>query len=276
MSHVKFEFHPNRDTLTDFTAQNRSKYFFLHSWPQKLYQGLRLGTHTYIVSVLTPTDFRHGWAIFGPLVDKNTQKRELVELPVSEKFCGLLCTCFEISTWNLVYTSSSSATYRVIVSSQSGHADLLYCQNVSKSFFLHLWPQQLYETFRFGTHTYIASVLNCIDFCHGWAIFGPLVATKTQKGDLSRTSSHRGFFIFFSTCFDFWTWNLLHTSGRWHDTWGLSFITIRSRPLESWKVFQTFFFEVWIWKLVYTLSRLHNILISRFTRMESLWRTSCS
>ena len=47
------------------------------------------GTRTYIVSVLTTTDFRHGWAIFGPLVDKNTRKEELVELPAREKFSGL-------------------------------------------------------------------------------------------------------------------------------------------------------------------------------------------
>ena len=36
-----------------------------------------------------PSDFRHGWTIFGPLVDKNTWKRELVELPASEKFSRL-------------------------------------------------------------------------------------------------------------------------------------------------------------------------------------------
>ena len=46
-------------------------------------------THTHIVSVLTSTDFRHGWAIFGPLADKNTLKGELVELPASEQFSGL-------------------------------------------------------------------------------------------------------------------------------------------------------------------------------------------
>ena len=33
-----------------------------------------------------PTDFCHGWAIFGPLADKNTWKGVLLELPASEKF----------------------------------------------------------------------------------------------------------------------------------------------------------------------------------------------
>ena len=70
----------------------------------KSYRGLRFGTHTHIVSVLIPTDFRHSWLIFGPLADKNTWRGVLLELPASEKFSGLFCTCFEISVWNLVYT----------------------------------------------------------------------------------------------------------------------------------------------------------------------------
>ena len=42
----------------------------------------------------------------------------------------------------------------------------------------------------------------------------------------------------------FWDMNLkpgIYTSSRWHDTWGLSFITIRSMPLES---FLDFFLNV--------------------------------
>ena len=89
MSHVTFEFHSNLGTLTYFTAKNRSKSFIcIHGL--KNYLGLRFGTHTQIVSVLTPTDFCHAWAIFGPLVDKNTQKGELIELPA-------------IDTWGLSF-----------------------------------------------------------------------------------------------------------------------------------------------------------------------------
>ena len=58
------------------------KVIFLHSWPQKLYIGLRFG-------VLTSTDFLHGWAIFGFLADKTTRRGELVELPASEIFSRL-------------------------------------------------------------------------------------------------------------------------------------------------------------------------------------------
>ena len=83
VSHVKFEFHSDPDTLTNFTAKNRS-VIYLHSWLQKLYRGFRFGTHTQIVSVLTPVDFCHAWAVFGPLVGKNTRKGELVELPASD------------------------------------------------------------------------------------------------------------------------------------------------------------------------------------------------
>ena len=85
MSHVKFQFHSNLDTLTYFTAQNRSKSFkCIHGLKNYIELGLRFGTHIQIVSVLTPTDFCHAWAIFGPLVDKNTRKGELVELPASD------------------------------------------------------------------------------------------------------------------------------------------------------------------------------------------------
>ena len=62
--------------------------------------------HTYFVSVLIPTDFCYGWAIVGPLADKNTWKGMLLELPASEKFSGLFCARCEISVWNLAYPSS--------------------------------------------------------------------------------------------------------------------------------------------------------------------------
>ena len=88
MLHVKFEFHSNRDTLTYFTAKNRSKSFICIHGLKNHVEAWDL-VHTYIVSVLILTDFRHGWAIFGPLVDKNTWKGVLLELSASEKFSGL-------------------------------------------------------------------------------------------------------------------------------------------------------------------------------------------
>ena len=84
MSHVKFEFHSNLDTLTYFTAKSRSKSFICIHGFKKLYRGFRFDTHTQIVSVLTHIDFCQAWAIFGPLVAKNTRKGELVELPASD------------------------------------------------------------------------------------------------------------------------------------------------------------------------------------------------
>ena len=55
------------------------------------------------------------------------------------------------------------------------------------------------------------------------------------------------------------------------DTWGLSFIRIRSLLLKRFLDFFSKCCAVSTWKLVYTLSRLHNILSSCFTRMGSLW-----
>ena len=83
MSHVKFEFNSNLDTLTYFTAKNRSKSLIcIHGF--KNYTEASDLVHTQIVSVLTPVDFCLLWAIFGPLVGKNTRKGELVELQASD------------------------------------------------------------------------------------------------------------------------------------------------------------------------------------------------
>ena len=46
------------------------------------------------MSVLIPIDFRHGWAICGPLADKNTSKGVLLELPAREKFSRLFFYMF--------------------------------------------------------------------------------------------------------------------------------------------------------------------------------------
>ena len=117
MSYVKFEFHSNLDTLTYFTAKNRLKSFFCIHGFKKLYRGLRFGIHTQIVSVLTPIDFCHAWAIFGPLVDKNTQKGELVELPAS-------------NTWSLSFIRIRSLPLKSFL-----------------SFFLNVLPYQLESCF---------------------------------------------------------------------------------------------------------------------------------
>ena len=150
-------------------------------------------THTCIVSVLTPIDFRYCWAIFGPLVDENTQKGSLAGLPASEKFSRLFCACFKISIWNLVYTSSvGSATHAVRVPSQSGQSGLLYSKkNGSKPFFF------IYDFKSYIDPSDMSGVFTRTYFRHGWAIFGPLVATNTRKGDLSRAPHKRKVVFFF-------------------------------------------------------------------------------
>ena len=77
---------------------------------------------------------------------------------------------------------------------------------MGQSYFRHLWPQKSHRDFIFSTHTYIASVLNCTDLRHGWAIFGPLVTKNTQEGDLSRTRRHRK--VFWAFFHMFWDMNL--------------------------------------------------------------------
>ena len=99
MSHVKFEFHSNLDTLTYFTAKNKSKSFICIHGLKSYIEASDL-----VVSALTPTDFFHIWAIFGPLVDKNTRKGELMDFPASENFTDffLHVSKYEFETWYIL------------------------------------------------------------------------------------------------------------------------------------------------------------------------------
>ena len=133
----------------------------------------------------------------------------------SKMFPDFLCTCFEISVWNLAYTSggwchTSSSSFIQIWTLRPTLQPKI-CQSHLSAYM----ALKLYRGLRFGTHTQIVSVLTPTDFCHAWAIFGSLVDKNTQKGELVE----------------------LRASG----TWGLSFITIRSLPLKS---FPDFFLNV--------------------------------
>ena len=143
----------------------------------KLYRGPRFGTHNYIVSVWTPTDFRHGWAIIGSLVDKNTRKGELVELPVSEKFSRLFSTClrYKPETWYIQPVGGT--THQAGVSSQSG----LCLWRDSRAFFskcLVVWTWKLFFTLgrlhnTSSRFTRMGSLWlsSCIDYIWwGWSI----------------------------------------------------------------------------------------------------------
>ena len=66
--------------FTYFTAKTRSKLIFCIHGLKNCIDASDL-MYIYIVSVLTPSDFRRGWVIFCTLGDKNSRTRELVELP---------------------------------------------------------------------------------------------------------------------------------------------------------------------------------------------------
>ena len=122
-------------------------------------------------------------------------------------------TFFSINRWDRLPWASGvsdlhtklsligSATYWVGVSSQLGHADILYRQKWVKVIFLHIRFKIIYS-FQIWYTTYIASVLTRTDFCHGWAIFGPLGATNSRKRDLSRAPHQQ-----------------IHTDFMFHQNW---------------------------------------------------------
>ena len=201
------------------------------------------------MSVLILTDFRHGWAIFGPLADKNTWKGVLLELPASEKFSGLFCTCCEISVWNLAYTSSGwchtssssfipSGTLWPTLQPKIGQSHLSAFMALKIILRLQIW--------------YTHSNSECLD--PYWLLsclgnFWPSGGQKHSKGGVSRAPSQR------------------HMRFEFHQN-----------QVSASEEFSGLFSKccaISTWKLVYTLSRLHNILRSCFTRMGSLW-PSCS
>ena len=219
------------------------------------------------MSVLIPTDFRHGWIIFGPLADKNTWKVALVELPASEKFSRLFCTCFEISVWNLVYKSSR------------------WCHMSSSSFIpiWTLWPTlqpkigqshlsafKLYRGLRFGTHTQIVSALrDWFSSCLG--NFWPSGGQKHSIGGVNRAPSQRKvlqtFFFYMFGDMNLKPGIFIQQVAR-HMRFEFHHNEV-SASGEFSGLFKCF--DVSASKFVYTLSRLHNILSSCFTRMGSLW-----
>ena len=97
MPQIEFKLYYNRDTLICFTAKNKSKYFSA-LMASKLYRALRFCTHTYIVSVLNPSDFRYHWAIFGPMADKNIRKGRLSRAHRQQK---VLRTFVHVLTYQL-------------------------------------------------------------------------------------------------------------------------------------------------------------------------------
>ena len=137
--------------VTDLLYSIKGSKSFFYLWPQKLYIALRFGTHTCIASVLTRTDFCHGWAIYCSLVAANTLKGDLSRAPHQRKgFLELFSTRFQIWTWNLAYTSN-----RWLDTPQSGLVHPL----ANQKFISYIWPHQLYESPAFGTYMHKVSLL---------------------------------------------------------------------------------------------------------------------
>ena len=124
-------------------------------------------------SVLTSADFLRGWAIFALWWPQTLGRRISAELLASGKFSELFSTCFEIWTWNLVYTSGTwydtSSLSVIAIKVYLTHFTTKYMSN---SFF-YTRPHQLYESFKYGTYTYkiesfsplLLLLCNCI---HSW------------------------------------------------------------------------------------------------------------
>ena len=149
-----------------FYNLNWVKIMFLQLWQQQLHRVFRFGTYLYS-KCLDPYWFSSWLGNFWPCDGR--KQGDLSRAPRQRKVSCFFCTCFEIWTWNLVYTSGR--WHQVWVSSQSG---LLthFTTNMGRIRFFYTWPNQLYESSKLGTYTYKASLLTLIDFCYSRAIFG--------------------------------------------------------------------------------------------------------
>ena len=106
MLHIKFEFHSNRDTLTYFTAKNRSKSFICIHGLKNHIEASDL-VHTLILwvswSLLISVMFGQFLALWWT---KTLERGCYWSSQPVKSFPDFFCTCCEISVWNFAYTSS--------------------------------------------------------------------------------------------------------------------------------------------------------------------------
>ena len=104
--HVKFEFHSNRNTLTYFTAKNRSKSFICihglknHIEASDLVHTLILWVSWSLLIFVMVGQFLALWRT------KTLERGCYWSSQPAKSFPDFFCTCCEISVWNLAYTSN--------------------------------------------------------------------------------------------------------------------------------------------------------------------------
>ena len=139
----------------------------------------------------------------------------LLELPANEKFSRHFCTCFEISVWNVAYTSSG------------------WCHTSSSSF-IPIWI--LWFTLQ-----------PKIGHSHLTAYIAMKIIKRPQIWYTHSNSECLDPYWFLSCLGNCWpSGGQKHSKGKLvelpaNDTWGLSFIRIMSLPLKS---FPDFFLNV--------------------------------
>ena len=128
-------------------------------------------------------------------------------------------------------------------------------------------------------YTYVVSLLTPIDFGLDWAIFGPLVAKTLKRGN-QWLDQHVGPPMVRSACGS--PCPLFRSLHKKVLAWWFCYFVhmLYSESLDPcwFSSCYPYAFEISVWKLVmvHNPSGLYNILNSGFTRIGSLWPTSCS
>ena len=143
MSHVKFEFHSNRDTLTYFTAKNRSKSFFCIHGLKNNIEASDL-VHTLIKWVSWPLLIFVMVGQFLALCGQKHPEGGVNWAPSQRKVFWTFfqhALRYQFETWYIHLVGS--ATHQLRVSSQPGHPDLLKSQEWVNVIFLPWWLHQM-------------------------------------------------------------------------------------------------------------------------------------
>ena len=173
---------------------------------------------------------------------KTLERGVLLELPSQWKVFRTFfvhVVRYQFETWHI--HPVGGVTRQIRVSFQSGHFDLLYSQNRSKSFI-------------------------CI---HGFKNY-------IEASDLVHTLYSECLYPYWllSCLGNFWpSGGVNRAPSQWHMRF-----EFHQNQVSASEEFSGLFSKCCVvstWKLVYTLSRLHNMSSSCFTRMGSLW-PSCS
>ena len=104
------------------------------------------------MSVLTTTDFSHGWAIFGPLADKKHSEGGVSRAPSQQKVFWTFfqyALRYQFETWYIHLVGSATHQVKIFITVGSPWPTLQ--PRMGQCNFSSFMASKIYRAFRFGT-----------------------------------------------------------------------------------------------------------------------------